>query len=82
VETARALRDLVSGPVSPGHGEPADVAFVDRQLAEFEANAALARRIHAGEMGLDSAVVMSPYPGETAREPLERAIAQLRGDLD
>ena len=80
--TARALRDLVSGPVVPGHGEPADLAFVERQLAEFEANAALAGRVHAGELDLDAAVSESPYPSDAARQPLERALAQLRGELD
>ncbi|MCI0343972.1 MAG: MBL fold metallo-hydrolase [Chloroflexi bacterium] len=80
--TARALRDLVIGPVCPGHGEPADVSFVERQLAEFEANATLARRVHAGEIDLDAAVDVSPYPSAAAREPLERALAQLRGELD
>jgi glyoxylase-like metal-dependent hydrolase (beta-lactamase superfamily II) len=80
--TTRALRDLVTGPVVPGHGEPADMTFVDRQLAEFEANAALARRVHAGELDADAAIPLSPYPVETARQPLERAVAQLRGELD
>ena len=80
--TAGALRDLVTGPVVPGHGEPADIGFAERQVAEFEANAALARRVHAGELALDDAIGASPYPSAAAREPLERALAQLRGELD
>ena len=79
--TARALRDLVTGVVVPGHGEPADVAFAERQLGEFEANAALARRVDAGDLDLDAAISDSPYPSAAAREPLERALAQLRGEL-
>lgn len=81
-DTVRALRDIVDGPVVPGHGEPADSTFVERQLAEFEANAALARRVHAGDLDVEAAIARSPYPAETAREPLERALAQLRGELD
>jgi glyoxylase-like metal-dependent hydrolase (beta-lactamase superfamily II) len=80
-ETVRGLRDLVGGPVVPGHGEPADVAFVERQLAEFEANAALARRVHASELDVEAAIPLSPYPADTAGQPLERALAQLRGEI-
>jgi len=80
--TAAALARLASGVVSPGHGEPADRAFADRQTAEFEANAALARRIAAGELDIDAAIAASPYRADAAREPLERALAQLRGELD
>jgi len=80
--TARALLELVNGVVAAGHGEPADRAFADRQTAEFAANAALARRIDAGELGIDAAIAASPYPADAARKPLERALAQLRGELD
>jgi glyoxylase-like metal-dependent hydrolase (beta-lactamase superfamily II) len=80
--TGRALAALVDGVVVPGHGEPADRAFAERQAAEFEANADLARRIHGGELDLEAAVEIGPYPRASAREPLERALAQLRGELD
>jgi len=80
--TAAALAVLCSGVVAPGHGEPADRVFADRQTAEFEANAALARRIEAGELDVEAAIAASPYPDDAAREPLERALAQLRGELD
>lgn len=80
--TAAALVALVTGPVVPGHGEPDDIAFAQRQLAEFEANAALARHVRAGELELETAISESPYPATAAREPLERALAQLRGELD
>lgn len=80
--TGAALAALVDGVVAPGHGEPADRAFAERQAAEFAANAALASRIHAGELDLEDALDVSPYPRTTAREPLERALAQLRGELD
>ena len=80
--TAEALCALVTGPVVPGHGEPDDITFARRQLAEFEANAALAGHVHAGELELETAISESPYPANAAREPLERALAQLRGELD
>jgi glyoxylase-like metal-dependent hydrolase (beta-lactamase superfamily II) len=80
--TARALLELVNGVVAAGHGEPAGRAFAERQAAEFEANAALARRIHAGELDIDAAIAASPYPAPAALEPLERALAQLHGELD
>ena len=80
--TAGALCALVTGIVVPGHGEPDDITFAERQAQEFEANAALARRVHAGELDLDAAVSESPYSSNAARQPLERALAQLRGELD
>ncbi len=42
---------------------------------------ALARQVHGGEAALEDAVRRAPYPVSTAREPLERALAQLRGEL-
>jgi glyoxylase-like metal-dependent hydrolase (beta-lactamase superfamily II) len=79
--TAGRLLELVSGPVVPGHGDVADRAFVERQLEDFRAVAALAGRIHAGELRLDDALNAAPFPADAAREPLERAIRQLRGEL-
>ena len=44
--------------------------------------AALAVRVQAGDLDLEAALAAGPYPAEAAREPLERALAQLRGELD
>ena len=82
--TVEALLALV-GPstvVVPGHGDHAGRAFVESSLDGFRAVAAAARRVHAGEVTLEDAVALVPYPAETALEPLERAVAQLRGELD
>ena len=68
--------------VVPGHGDHAGRAFVERQAGEVAANATLARRVHAGVLDLEAAIAASPYPADAAREPLERALAQLRGELD
>ena len=81
-ETATRLLALVSGPVVPGHGSVGDRSFVERQIEEFESVAAVARRHHAGEVGRDEALASIPYPSEKAAEPLDRALAQLRGELD
>ncbi len=81
-ETVERLLSLATGAVVPGHGAVGDRAFVETQLAEFRANAALARRVHAGELDIDAAVAASPYPGDAARAPLVRALEQLRGELD
>jgi glyoxylase-like metal-dependent hydrolase (beta-lactamase superfamily II) len=82
--TAQAILRLTGEHtvVVPGHGDHGGQAFVERQLLEFEANAGLALRVHAGELDLEAAVNASPYPPRTARGPLERALAQLRGELD
>ena len=82
--TAEALLALV-GPstvVVPGHGDHAGRAFVESQLAGFRAVADAARRVHAGEATVDDVLPLVPYPAAEAREPVERAVAQLRGELD
>jgi glyoxylase-like metal-dependent hydrolase (beta-lactamase superfamily II) len=82
--TAEALLALV-GPatvVVPGHGDPGGRAFVESQLAGFRAVADAARRVHAGEATVDDVLPLVPYPAEAAREPMERAVAQLRGELE
>jgi glyoxylase-like metal-dependent hydrolase (beta-lactamase superfamily II) len=68
--------------VVPGHGDPAGHAFVEAQLAGFRAIASLATQVHEDGLDLEAAIAAAPYPAVAAREPLERAIAQLRGELD
>lgn len=81
-ETASRLLELVRGPVVPGHGAVRDARFVEDQLAAFLEIARLGREIQAGRLDLEAAVAVSPFSPETSREPLERAVAQLRGELD
>jgi glyoxylase-like metal-dependent hydrolase (beta-lactamase superfamily II) len=81
-ETVSRLADLVRGPVVPGHGAVGDRAFVEGQLAAFLEIARLGREVHAGRMPLDDAIAASPFSPETSRAPLERTLAQLRGELD
>jgi glyoxylase-like metal-dependent hydrolase (beta-lactamase superfamily II) len=68
--------------VVPGHGDHAGRAFVESSLARFTELAVLARRVHERELELEDAMAVAPYPGTSAREPLERALAQLRGELE
>jgi len=68
--------------VVPGHGDPAGLSFVLSSLEAFRSVASLAGRVHAGQLDLDAAMALGPYPGEPSREPLERAVAQLRGELE
>jgi glyoxylase-like metal-dependent hydrolase (beta-lactamase superfamily II) len=82
--TADALLALV-GPatvVVPGHGDHAGRAFVEASIEGFRAVAVVAGRVHAGEVTIEDAVALVPYPAATALEPLRRAVAQLRGELD
>jgi hypothetical protein len=51
-------------------------------LAAFRSIAELATRVHTGVLDLEAAIAASPYPPGPSREPLERALAQLRGALD
>jgi glyoxylase-like metal-dependent hydrolase (beta-lactamase superfamily II) len=81
--TAEALLGLVGERtvVVPGHGDHAGRAFVEASLVELRAVAVAAARVHAGEVTLEDAIKLVPYPAATALEPLQRALAQLRGEL-
>jgi glyoxylase-like metal-dependent hydrolase (beta-lactamase superfamily II) len=68
--------------VSPGHGDHAGHPFVEASLAQFRAIAALASRVHTGDLDIEAATAEAPFPAAAAQEPIERALAQLRGELD
>lgn len=80
-ETVERLLALVEGPVVPGHGDAADRSFVERQLGELRTIAELAHRVEGGELDLEAAIQRAPYGADASREPLDRAVAQLRGEL-
>ena len=80
--TVEALIGLGAGIVAAGHGEVADRAFAERTLAELRAVADLGRRVATGEGSLTSAIEQAPYGPQRSREPVERAAAQARGELD
>jgi len=82
--TVEALAPLVERIAIPGHGDPGGPDWVGEQATEFHAVADLGRRIAAGELDLDDAVALTPYPAypaEDARRPLKRAAAHARGEL-
>jgi glyoxylase-like metal-dependent hydrolase (beta-lactamase superfamily II) len=68
--------------VVPGHGDHGGLAFVRTSLAAFVDLAELATRVHEGSVALADAPGLAPYPAEDMAEPLARALAQLRGELD
>jgi glyoxylase-like metal-dependent hydrolase (beta-lactamase superfamily II) len=80
--TVEALIALGAGTVAAGHGEVADRAFAERSLAELRAVADLGRRVTADEVDLEVAIRLAPYGPKRSREPVERAVAQARGELD
>jgi glyoxylase-like metal-dependent hydrolase (beta-lactamase superfamily II) len=79
--TVRRLLALVDGPVVPGHGSIGDRAFVERQLGDLESVVAIARRLHAGEIDRPTALAAMPFGPNASTAPLDRALAQLRGEL-
>ena len=80
--TIERLLPLATGAVVPGHGSVGGRAFVEEQLVAQRETAALARRLHAGELDLEAAVRLAPFSAGAAREAFERGLAQLRGELD
>jgi glyoxylase-like metal-dependent hydrolase (beta-lactamase superfamily II) len=80
VERLLAMTDGAT-VVVPGHGDHAGRAFVERSLDELREVAELAATVHVGHRTLEDAITAGPYAPELMREPLERTLAQLRGDL-
>lgn len=74
----------LTGPstvVVPGHGDHAGLAFVERALEELRAVAERASRVERGLLALDDALADGPWPAAQLREPLARALMQVRGEL-
>jgi glyoxylase-like metal-dependent hydrolase (beta-lactamase superfamily II) len=80
--TVERMVDLVTGAVVPGHGDVGDRAFAVQSMVEIRTIAELAALVHDGTLDLDAAVLRTAYPADLALVPLERAVAQLRGNLD
>jgi len=77
-ETGVALLALVADVVVPGHGDPFDRHFAERQVAELGELAAISRDAVSGAIGLDEAIRRSPFPAEPTGEAIERARLELR----
>ena len=80
--TLLALRSLIGGALVPGHGDVAGRTFLDRSIEEVTAIADLARQVASGGLDLEAAVTRAPYRAESAREAIERGVAQARGELE
>jgi hypothetical protein len=71
--------------VVPGHGDHGGKAFLEAQAASLGKVAELAQRVENGELTLDEAIAAHPFPEhppEDARRGFERALLQIRGELD
>jgi len=81
-DTVERLLPLGTGAVVPGHGKVGDRSFLEEQLDAFRALAVLAREVHAGNRSVAEAIAASPFGPRTPEDAFERALAQLRGELD
>jgi glyoxylase-like metal-dependent hydrolase (beta-lactamase superfamily II) len=80
--TVERLLPLATGAVVPGHGEVRDPSFVEDQLAAFDRLVELARAVHDGSLDLPAATAEHLFGAPTPDDAFERALAQLRGDLE
>ena len=83
-ETVERLVPLVGSIAIPGHGDSGGPDWVREQASQLRALAELGRRIAGGELDLDDAVAMTPwpaYPADDVRRPLKRAAAHARSEL-
>jgi glyoxylase-like metal-dependent hydrolase (beta-lactamase superfamily II) len=67
--------------IVPGHGDVVDRAFVRSQHEELVAVAELATMVIGGEVGIEEAVGLGPYPAEVMRSALERAAEVASAEL-
>lgn len=81
-ETVSRVLERVRGPVVPGHGPVGDRGFVEDQLQDLFQVVTVARALHRGELDREAAIAAMPYAPRASVEPLDRALAQLRGELD
>jgi glyoxylase-like metal-dependent hydrolase (beta-lactamase superfamily II) len=80
--TVEAIVAIGATTIAAGHGEVADRAFAERSLEEIRTIADLGRAVAAGGLSVDDAIARSPYKPKASREPIERAAAQARDELD
>jgi glyoxylase-like metal-dependent hydrolase (beta-lactamase superfamily II) len=79
--TLGRMLDVAEGPVVPGHGEIVRRSFIEGQLADLSALAQLATRVRFDGGSANDALPLSPFPARVARVALQRAFAQLAGEL-
>ncbi len=79
--TLGRMLDLAEGAIVPGHGDIVRRSFVEGQLADLSALAQLAARVRFDGGSANDALPLSPFPARVARSALQRAFAQLAGEL-
>ena len=81
--TVEAMLDL-TGPgtvIVPGHGDHAGRRFAEGSLEQLREVVERATRVQQGSMPFADALLDGPWPAAQLREPLTRALMQLRGEL-
>ena len=79
--TLAGLLARADGAVVPGHGAVVDRAFVAGQMAELKALGDIARYVRFEGGTVDDALPDSPFSGEAGRKAMERAFAELAGEI-
>jgi glyoxylase-like metal-dependent hydrolase (beta-lactamase superfamily II) len=75
------LLERVDGAVVPGHGPIVDGAYVAAQMGQLKALAELSRGARFDGRTVQDAMPGSPFVGDVGRQALERAFAQLDGEI-
>jgi glyoxylase-like metal-dependent hydrolase (beta-lactamase superfamily II) len=81
-DSVAAMLPLIEGAVVPGHGAVVGRGFAEAQLEALRDLVALARRVEAGELDREAALAAATFDLSGSAEPLDRAVSQLRGELD
>ncbi len=79
--TLGRMLDVALGPIVPGHGDIVRRSFIEGQLADLSALAQLAARVRFDGGSANDALALSPFPARAAGVALQRAFAQLAGEL-
>ena len=79
--TLGRLLEMVQGPVVPGHGDVVRRSFVEGQLADMTALSQLATRVRFDGGSANDAMPLAPFPSKIAKVALQRAFAQLAGEI-
>jgi glyoxylase-like metal-dependent hydrolase (beta-lactamase superfamily II) len=79
--TLGRMLDVAIGPIVPGHGDVVRRSFVEGQLADLSALAQLAARVRFDGGSANDALPLAPFPARVARVALQRAFAQLAGEV-
>ena len=77
--TMRLAMESMQATVVPGHGDVVDVDFVRSQREELVSVAELATSVIEGELVIEEAALLGPYPDEVMTTAIQRAVAVAGG---